>query len=317
MDSDLLLVDNYTGIRAGAPYRLLPFGALVKNGRRREITPEVARQFQLPHFKSPIKLGSHADVTPAGGFIVGLEVRDDGLYAIPEYTEKGEKALADGDYRYHSPEIIWEGGGLEDPTTGAIIPGPLIVGDALLHTPHLGEAAALYSIEEVTMTDETVQVPKTFWETFNAWFKKATEPPEDVTPAVDVEQMTAIQAERDEYKARLDALEADAARKARVDAFAARLAETKAEPAADMLAGMTDEQAEWVLAQFSALSAQINDAALLGELGTTNAGDENDDPKQRVMRRAQEIAAEKKIDFGAAILQVEPDLLAAAYPVRK
>ena len=141
------LIDVFATVKPGVAYRLFPFGVIVKNGVKREITPEYARRFRLPHFKPPIKLGSHADTTPAGGFIVGLEVRDDGLYAIPEHTEQGAAVLADGSYRYHSPEVIWEGGGLENPADGEEIAGPLIVGDALLHTPHLGEAAALYNVE--------------------------------------------------------------------------------------------------------------------------------------------------------------------------
>src|SRR5574342_495432 len=91
-----LLIDDYVATRPGQPYRLFPFGKIVKNGKTREITPEFASQFKLPHFKPAIKLGSHEDTTPAGGHIIGLEVRDDGLYDVPELNEKGEQALADG-----------------------------------------------------------------------------------------------------------------------------------------------------------------------------------------------------------------------------
>jgi len=138
------LIENFVNTKPGEPYRLFPFGALYKNGVKRDITPEYAAQFKLPHFKPAIKLGSHEDATPAGGHIVGLEVRADGLYAITEMNDKGAGALQEGAYRYHSPEVVW-GDGYEDPTTGQTISGPLIVGDALLHTPHLGESAALYT----------------------------------------------------------------------------------------------------------------------------------------------------------------------------
>jgi hypothetical protein len=113
---------EYVSVSAGEPFRLLPLGRLVKGGEVREITRELLEKFRIPHFKPPIKLGDHADETPAGGFIAGLEVRDDGLYAIPEYTEKGQKAIDEGDYRYQSPEVIWdEDGGFEDPNTGQTI----------------------------------------------------------------------------------------------------------------------------------------------------------------------------------------------------
>jgi hypothetical protein len=146
---DLLILDRFTATQPGEPYRLLPFGVIYKGGKRREVTKQLAATFKLPHFKPAIKIGSHEETTPAGGFIVGLEVRKDGLYAVPEFTDKGLKVLADGSYRYHSPEILWEGG-FEDPTTGKLLEGPLIIGDALLHMPHMGEAAALYQVQPTT-----------------------------------------------------------------------------------------------------------------------------------------------------------------------
>lgn len=259
------LIDNYVATKPGDAYRLFPFGAIVKNGKRRDITPEYAATFKLPHFKPPVKLGSHEDATPAGGHIVGLEVRSDGLYAIPEFTERGAQALSDGAYRYHSPEVIWDGGSLEDPKTGEMISGPFIVGDALLHTPHLGEATALYSIQPVeplggeSMTEETVQVPRGLWDKFTAWFsKRVDEETAEPTAPAEPENFAAVQAERDEYKAKVAAMEAETAKKARVDAFSAKLQATIVKDGASVLAGMTDEQAEWVLQQFGALSAQIN-----------------------------------------------------------
>src|SRR5512139_4007279 len=155
------LIDNYVTTNQGPAYRLFPFGVIYKNGKRREITPEYAAQFKLPHFRPAVKLGSHEDTTPAGGFIVALEVRDDGLYAVPEWNEKGETAMQDGAYRYHSPEVLWDDGAIENPADGSLITGPLILGDALLHMPHLGEATALYSIEPITEEQkmENVTVP--------------------------------------------------------------------------------------------------------------------------------------------------------------
>ena len=141
--------EKYVHTEAGEPFRIFPFGEIFKDGEMREVTSEMASSFTLPHFKPPIKLGSHVDTTPAGGHIMALEVRDDGLYAVPEYTEKGNKSIKEGDYRYNSPEIIWADKAIEDPETGDWIPGPMIVGVALLHEPHLGEATALYRTRPV------------------------------------------------------------------------------------------------------------------------------------------------------------------------
>jgi hypothetical protein len=274
MPDTTFLIENYVATRSGDPFRLFPFGKIVKGGKTINITPEFAASFKLPHFKPPIKLGSHAEATPAGGHITGLEVRADGLYAILEVTDQGAKALADGAYRYHSPEVIFdEKDGFEDPTTGKLIPGPLIIGDALLHTPHLGEATALYSVEQIKSTvggdtmSDTVQVPAGMWDKFSAWFGKRideAEKPVAPPPAPELpEEFKAKLAERDTFKAELDAMKAEGAKRARVESFAAKLtAETVIKDGADQLSAMSDESAEWVLTQFKALSAQIkaNDA---------------------------------------------------------
>jgi hypothetical protein len=334
----MYLIDEYVSTQPGEPYRLLPYGKLVKNGRERLITPELASQFHLPHFKPPIKLGSHADETPAGGHIVGLEVRDDGLYAIPELVEKGAQALADGAYRYHSPEIIWDDAGFEDPKTGEIIRGPLIVGDALLHTPHLGEAAALYSIEplpkEKVMSDETVQVPKTLWDKFTAWFDKRVEEPAPVPgtdpkdpPAPEVpEEFKAAVTERDQFKAELEQLKAKNVQIERLAAIQAEFNTTefgmsyvelgKAEEAATMLAGMSEEARAWCMRNFKALSKQIDESKLLAEHGSAGNSDLPDDPRAKLDAVVRAKAVEAKVDYNAAlqiIVKEQPDLFKAAY----
>lgn len=303
----IYLLDSFVTTHPGAAYRLFPFGTLVKNGKRREITPEYAATFKLPHFKPPVKLGSHRDETPAGGHIIALEVRSDGLYAVPELNENGAKALADGAYRYHSPEVVWDDGGIEDPMTGEIIPGPLIIGDALLHTPHLGESAALYeiqTIEEKNMSEETYPVPKGIWDKFTAWLDRLAEPPkEPELPAVDLEQMTALQAERDEYKARLEAFQAEQGRKARVEKFEGELKQTKADASlAGLLADLTDEQAETILRQLRALSAQAEASDITTPLGSDAPAP--DDPVAAFDSAIQRIRDEKKVDYVTALNEV-------------
>jgi phage I-like protein len=334
MNDSIYLIDNFVATAPGEPYRLLPFGTITKAGKTHVIDRAMAEKFKLPHFKPPIKLGSHDEVTPSGGSIVGLEVRDDGLYAVPELTEKGAQALTDGDYRYHSPEVLWEGTGIEDATTGKIIRGPLIVGDALLHVPALGEQAALYSVEpilkEEQMTDETVSVPKAIWEKFTAWLDKLTEDPEPVVtppaPVTESDEFKAVLVERDQAKSELETLKAEAARKEQFGALVTQLQDTSkfgsmyvelktAEEAATVMSGMTEEQRAWCMRNFSAQAALINEGKVFGEIGSDGAG-ASGDPVTALNAAIEARMAEKSVDYNAALsmLQTEkPELFTALY----
>lgn len=328
----MFVIDEFVNVKAGDPYRLLPFGVLVKGGKRRNITPEIAATFKLPHFKPAIKLGSHDDTTPAGGSIIALEVRQDGLYAVPEFTDKGAQAITDGSYRYHSPEILWEGE-LENPADGSAIKGPLIIGDALLHTPHLGEAAALYSIEitptiregvneNMSQVIESVNVPKGLWDRFELWFKRQTEPvTEPPAPPEIPDEYKAALKERDVLAARVADIEKATALKARVENFGAQLKATKLDGiagAAEMLSSMSDEQAAWVVTQVKALSEQANLANLDKPQGSNQGGPDN--PMEALSAAIAAKQAELKIEYKPAyeIVKAEkPELFRAAYGKEK
>jgi hypothetical protein len=312
------LFDQFVFTQAGEPYRLFPFGRVVKNGNVREITPEYARKFKLPHFKPPIKLGSHEEETPAGGHIIGLEVREDGLYAIPEWNEKGLGAIRDGAYRYQSPEVVWDDGGLEDPQSGDYIMGPLILGDAMLHTPHLGEAAALYEVQIVKEKKmETVNIPTSFWEKFTAFLDAKLNPPQEAPPALP-EDYEVSKRERDEYKAKLDAIEREAQEKARVEKFAAELAQTDATAdLAPVLAGLTDENAELILRELRALTERVKVSALTEQKSTE--GEAVEDPKAAFNALVLKYSAEHKLPYNRAfeIVKAENKELFTAWAVRE
>ena len=336
IDAYISLIDRFVAVTPGEPFRLFPFGTIYKGGEKHEITPEFAKTVRLPHFKAPLKLGSHDDETPAGGFIVGLEVKNDGLYAIPEWNDAGKKALEDGAYRYHSPEILWNGA-LEDPTTGNMMYGPMIIGGALLHTPHLGEATAFYSAEITTtkendMTQENIQVPKSFLESLLGFLKPKqeeppTEPPAPVEPKIPEEFKAAVR-ERDDFKAQLDALKAEAQAKERRTNLTAQLQNKEkfgmvyvelkaAEEAASMMATMTPEQREWCMRNFSAFIAQIDESALTGERGSEHGAPIGGDPKAELNAVVVKYMADNKVaDYVTAleaVKQTHADLFKAAY----
>lgn len=340
MEESIFAIDNFVAVRSGGAIRLLPFGVLVKNGVKREITPEIAKKFRLPHFKPAIKLGSHDDATPAGGFIVGLEVGPDGLYALTEWTEKGLKAWHDGDYRYQSPEILW-GGGIEDPETGEKMSGPMIVGTALLHTPHLGERAALYTIELKgegdEMTDQ-VTVPVSWLDKlldrFAAKREDAPEPAPatQVEPApsgVDVEKFAALEKERDDLTARLQALEAEKEKDEKFSALTTELQDAEkfgavfsgdaAKDAAEVLIGMTDDQRGWVMQRLSALVAQVKESNLTGEVGSSGDG-EDADPYSALERAVKAEMEAAKVNYNTALDNVaakRPELIEKVYPRKR
>lgn len=325
------VVTEFVTVAAGEPFRLLPFGVLVKNGRRREVTPELAARFHLPHFRPPIKLGSHADITPAGGHIIGLEVRADGLYAVPEFNDAGAAAMTNGAYRYHSPEIVWEGG-LEDPLTGVMLAAPLIVGDALLHTPHLGEAAALYAAEITqgveSMTTENVTMPASLLERILAMFGQRPDPaalepetppaPVALSAAVAVDQLTALQAERDDLAARIETMEADRARVARVEQFAAEFVGTSLATDAELptlLATLPDGPAAELTRRLKALAEQSRVSALTADVGNEGTAATGDPTAQLDAAIRAKMAADK-VDYNAALRSVtneQPALVAAVY----
>lgn len=313
----IYLVDQFVSVKAGEPYRLFPFGAIRKNGKTINITPELARNFKLPHFKPAIKLGSHDDATPAGGHIIGLEVRADGVYAIPEWNDNGTAAMVGGAYRYHSPEIIWEGEIL-DSVTGLSISAPIIMGDALLHNPALGEAAAFYHVEKNggTNMSEMTTVPTTLLDRLFARFERDDQPPtsEPVpTPAANVDefkvQIEQKEAEIAQYKAQVEQMQAAANAVERIAKFGTELAEAPA-VAGDhelhaILARLPEEDAAKLVTKFKALSAQINESGLTGEAGA--AGDGQAVDETAVVTIAQKYAAEHKVSFNAAISKLAVD----------
>lgn len=323
--------DRFVSTQPGQAYRLLPFGPIQRasGGPARVLTAESARAFRLPHFKPPVKLGSHDETTLAGGHIVGLEVREDGLYAVPEWTERGSEAVNSGGYRYHSPEIIWGDGAIEDASTGKWIKGPLIVGDALLHTPALGEATALYTSQirqqtnEGEIMEETVQVPKGIWDQFQSLFKPAPAVVETQAAATIPDEYSAAMKERDELKAKIEEIQAE---KARIETVTRLGAEIKmrlgqefdgaaADDAAVVLAGMSEDQRDWVMTRLAAMSKRIDYAMITAEIGTSGANSGSGDPRQDFAAAIQaKMRADSTLNYQQAYTLVKaeaPDLFHA------
>lgn len=301
-----------------AKIRLLPFGTIVKGGVRRIIDRNFAEKFKLPHFSPPLKLGSHKEEAISGGKYVGLQVHEDGLYGLVELTENGMKAIKEKHYHYHSPEVIWESGSLEDPNTGESINGPIIVGDALLHTPHLGEAAALYSVwekqGEEQMENGVVQVPASFLDRVFNLLGVGEQPQVEEGKNVDVEkleaQLTEIRQKNDELQKTLDDMNAETKRADRIAHFSAEIGKGGDQEFAEILADLEGEVAQKIVSKFTALRAQQeqNIDSDVGDTGT----DEGLDPKDRLNKAVLDYAKEKNVTYNVAfgaVIGENPDLL--------
>ena len=316
--------DSFVTLIPGKPIRLFPFGKLTRAGKIIEFTKELAAKMRLPGYKPAIKLGNHDDTTASGGYIEDLTVGEDGLYAVPSFTEKGIKAVEEGDYRYHSPEVIWDGQ-LEDVTQeGGFIAGPLITGLALLHDPALGAAAALYQVTPISNKEQKMDTQvleqiqeenKSFLAKLGDFFtaKKGE--------AIEAEKFVALQAERDDLAAKLETQDAErkqaelyAAVKAEFDTDefgAAYKGMAVSDEDMKMMATMDEEHRAWANKKMRAMSKQIDESVLLAEKG--KQGDAKPvEGADAVDAKVKAFMAEKKItnynEAVSALLKEQPDL---------
>jgi hypothetical protein len=309
--------EDYVKVKAGEPFRLLPLRTIYKQGKPRDVRA-MAGYFKLPPWDPAIKLGSHKESAPAGGHIKRIEVREDGIYAIPEFTEKGLRAMKDGDFKYQSPEVIWDDGFIEDDKTGNKIAGPFIVGAALHHMPHLGQDAALYSVGALdsdggaTVT-EMVTAPASLWDKAFSFLGKAEpNPPAEPEPTpvdisgVEPEKFEALEQERNDLQAQLQQMEVEKQQAERVAYFAAEFKETVLDDSAELhglLADIRDEPtAEALLVQFKALSGQIVESNLTSDIGSS--GEEDLAPGEALNKAVLAKMEEAKVDYNAAMILV-------------
>lgn len=178
---------------------------------------------------------------------------------------------------------------------------------------------------------DTVEVPKTFWDSVVTLFQspempEKEQPEKDAPENVDVDKFEAIQSERDEYAAKLEKLEAERKREELeaeilgefdTDEYGVAYQEMgEDEDMVGMLAEMGDEQREWVLTQFRALSAQIEEGGLTEEHGTSGEGIDAESPREQLDAVIYQRAEEEEISYGAALKKIEreqPELVKEAY----
>lgn len=165
---------------------------------------------------------------------------------------------------------------------------------------------------------ENITVPASLWDKFIApLFAKEPEVKE-VVKTVEPEDYAATKVERDELKAKIVEQEQAAERKARVEKFDADLKATKADPAlSDLLADLPEEKAEAIMRQFKALSEQIKEPEITGEIGSENPGTAGDPKAEFNAAVLQTLKDNPKLDNYNAAFEVakhsHPDLFAQAF----
>lgn len=94
---------------------------------------KLGRQLAIDYeHQSIAALNGRSDgLRPAAGWIGGLEVRDDGLWAVDVvWTERARELLAGSEYRYFSPVIYWDD---EDFSTLAALGPVALTNDPAMH----------------------------------------------------------------------------------------------------------------------------------------------------------------------------------------
>lgn len=113
--SKIVWVDPYD-YSAGKPFRIFPIKKAKRGDREIDVTRERLAQMKenyesdRPRWKIPIYAGHPTDTNPDPpklGNAASLELRDDGLYAVPEYTDEGKRSVSGGEYQYSSPGVLW------------------------------------------------------------------------------------------------------------------------------------------------------------------------------------------------------------------
>ena len=170
------------------------------------------------------------------------------------------------------------------------------------------------------MSVETVEVPKTFWDKLSAVFNQP-EPEEKPDPVKveETEQYQAIVTERDDFKAKYDALIAEQEKQAVIEKYEGELKDANADPAlAEILADLPEEKAEVLMRQLKASGEQAKQGDAEQELGTSAEGVDN--PAAVFDAEVKRVMKEKEMNYAAATViaaQEKPELYEAYQQANK
>jgi hypothetical protein len=254
------LVERFELPDPGGWLRLLPVGTFARFGRELTVTPEMVREMQenfghVPETGVPVTR-AHDDAAGKVGDLVEVHARPDGLWGRIRWSATGLRLLAEGAFRYLSPEILWGPVDYDGRTVRNVLAGL-----SLVNRPFFGQQVSLFRLQagappeedqqyqqkEGDCMDDTVEVPCSFFERL----------------------MARLWPQGEEARARLRELEA---RRALVERFGALETAGLGQGWADRLvrvAEFDEELADEIAARFRALLAQNAQGALFAEIGAT------------------------------------------------
>lgn len=165
-NDNILWVDPFK-YTAGEPFRIFPVGEFKRGSRTLSITKERLSEMKAnydanrPRWKAPIYAGHPTDTNPDPpklGNVSKLELRDDGLYATPEYSDKGKELIGDESYQYVSPGVLWSlaGGKYADEQGNEF--DNVLDHVALTNRPFFGSKTAVFSSDASLVESKDVSL---------------------------------------------------------------------------------------------------------------------------------------------------------------
>ncbi len=248
----------------------------------------------------------HDSEAEAAGWIKGLELSEDGesLFLIVNWTPKGEQKLSEKEFRYISPDFLFD---FKDNETKQSY-GPTLLGAGLTNRPVIKGMEPIVQLTEgkdgLDMDkDKEIADLKAEIEKLKAAAGAGAPAPQasDVELAETKKKMGEMQAQLDEYAAKEKTASEAKALSEKTDKFAKMLSEGKAVEAQreSFLAGD--------LEKFTSLAQPINMSEQgHGNDGTGKGGKAGtEDAQDKVIKLAEKALADKKAeDMGGAIALV-------------
>jgi phage I-like protein len=124
-------------------FRILPVGAFARFGREVTVTSGMVREMAtnfgaVPETGVPVTR-AHDDTAGKVGDLVQVTARADGLWGRIRWNADGVRLLADGAFRYFSPEVVWGPTDYDGVTVRNVLTGL-----SLVNRPFFGRAVSLF-----------------------------------------------------------------------------------------------------------------------------------------------------------------------------